>query len=184
MNADEIKVRKVVLTILKIRKYKIFSEEEFMLLDEYLTHKLDDETSKIYIYFPKTPKIGVNVVKQYIKEMKENDVKKSIIIIKDTITAFAKQIFLETPELIIEHFKEEELYVDILKHVHVPEHVLLSDEEKKSVLKIYNCKEHQLQQIKASDAVSRRFGARKGQVFKIVRNSETGGNYINYRIVV
>jgi DNA-directed RNA polymerase I, II, and III subunit RPABC1 len=41
-----------------------------------------------------------------------------------------------------------------------------------------------LPKILGSDPVSKYFGARKGQVFKITRNSESSGKTVYYRVVV
>ena len=65
-----------------------------------------------------------------------------------------------------------------------PKHELITDEEKKELLKIYRAKEIHLPKMLASDPIARYFGARKGQIFKITRGSESSGDYIYYRIVV
>jgi DNA-directed RNA polymerase I, II, and III subunit RPABC1 len=179
--------RKVILNMLKIRKYLIEDPEDFINSEseEFLTHKIDDEDSKIYVFFPKiSNKVGVFTIRQYVREMQENSVDQAIVVVKDSITAFAKQVFIEAKPLVIECFKEKELLVDILEHDIVPKHELLEEEEKKELLKIYKAKEGQLPKMLSSDPVARYFGAKKGQVFKITRVSESSGNYIYYRIVV
>jgi DNA-directed RNA polymerase I, II, and III subunit RPABC1 len=55
--------------------------------------------------------------------------------------------------------------------------------KKKELLKIYKLKEGQLPKMLTSDPIARYFGARKGQVFKITRASESSGEYIYYRVV-
>ena len=182
------KIRKVVLNMLKVRNYKIPETEtgieEFMQTEEQLTNRIDDQEKKLFIFFPKIPKVGVINIRQFIKEMDENEVDHSIIIVKDTITAFAKQIFVEAKPKIIEYFKEEEFKINKLEHKLVPKHTLISDSEKKDLLKMYRSKETQLQKIFSTDPIARIYGARRGQVFKIERISETAGTYINYRLVV
>jgi DNA-directed RNA polymerase I, II, and III subunit RPABC1 len=178
--------RIVILNMLKIRKYLIEDPEEFINSEDeqHLFHKIDDEDCKIFVFFPKiNAKVGVFTIRMYIQEMKDNGVEHAIITVKDAITAFAKQVFVEAKPLIIECFKENELYVDKLNHVLVPKFELLSEEEKKELLKIYKLKEGQLPKMLTSDPIARYFGARKGQVFKITRASESSGEYIYYRVV-
>lgn len=83
-----------------------------------------------------------------------------------------------------EHFLLDELTVNITKHELVPRHIPVSDEEKKAVLEKFRVKESQLPKILQTDAVARYLGLRKGQIVKIIRNSETAGLHIAYRTVV
>jgi DNA-directed RNA polymerase I, II, and III subunit RPABC1 len=181
------KARVVIMNMLRVRNYKLpENEDDFMQSEEYLTYKNSDENDKIYIFFPKIPKVGVGTIRQYITEMKDNNVSRSIIVFRDTITAFAKQAFKEpdAKSLIIEDFREGDLYVDKLSHVLVPKHELLTDEQKKNLLAAYKIKEINLPKMINSDPIARYFGASRGQVFKITRPSETAGKYIIYRIVI
>lgn len=178
--------RKVILNMLMIRGYLIEDPDEFLNSqeEEFLTYKITDENCKIFVFFPKmNAKVGVFTIRQYIKEMQDNKVDQAIIVVKDAVTAFAKQEFIEAKPLVIECFKENELLVDKLEHVLVPKHELISEDEKKELLKIYKVKESQLPKILSSDPIARYFGGRKGQIFKITRPSESSGDYIYYRIV-
>ncbi len=170
--------------MLKARKYTV-SDDLFKCEESYLTHKENDKNDKIYIFFPSGDnKVGVSPVRQYIKDMQANDVKKALIIVKDEITAFAKQKFNTTEGIEIDYFKEDRLLIDITEHELVPKHELLEPDEKRELLEIYNIKEDKLPRILLSDPISKYFGAKKGDVFKITRKSETTGKYVIYRLVV
>ncbi|HHI01554.1 DNA-directed RNA polymerase subunit H [Thermococcus aggregans] len=72
----------------------------------------------------------------------------------------------------------------IFDHELVPEHRILSEEEKEELLKRYRVKLSQLPQIKASDPAVQALGAKPGDVIEIKRKSPTAGVYYYYRIVV
>ena len=73
---------------------------------------------------------------------------------------------------------------NVLEHELVPKHEILSEEEKKELLKKYNITEKQLPIILASDPVVKAIGAKPGDVIRIVRNSPVAGRSVYYRIVV
>lgn len=74
--------------------------------------------------------------------------------------------------------------VNILKHELVPEHVILSEEEKRELLEKYNISEKQLPKILAKDPAVKAIGAKPGDVIKIIRKSPVAGKSVYYRIVV
>jgi len=78
----------------------------------------------------------------------------------------------------------EEKEYDILKHSLVPHHIILSEEEKNSLLQKYKIAPHQLPKIFSTDAAVKAVGAKVGDVLKITRKSPTAGETIYFRLVI
>lgn len=148
-----------------------------------LVEKADDEHNQLFVFFPEDEKVGVKPIKVYTDRMKAEGVANAIMILRVDITPFAKQAVQEMSDSFrIEHFKESELLIDITCHQLVPEHQVLTMNEKSELLKRYRLKDSQLPRIQANDPVARYYGMKRGQVVKIIRPSETAGRYVTYRI--
>ncbi len=91
----------------------------------------------------------LNPLCQVIAErMKSENVSRSIMVIASNLTPFAKQCLLDLmPKIHIEQFTENELLVNITQHVLVPEHRILTREEKQTLLDRYKVKDTQLPRI-------------------------------------
>lgn len=148
-----------------------------------LVEKADDESNQLFVFFPEDEKVGVKPIKVYTDRMRAENVGNAIMVLRVDITPFAKQAVQEMSDSFrIEHFKEAELLVDITNHTLVPEHQVLTPNEKAELLKRYRLKDTQLPRIQPNDPVARYYGMRRGQVVKIIRPSETAGRYVTYRI--
>lgn len=145
----------------------------------------DDPTDQMFVFFPEEPKVGVKTIKTYCQRMQEENIHRAIIVVQHGMTPTAKQSLGDmAPKYILEQYLEAELLINITEHMLVPEHIVMTPEEKKELLERYKLKESQLPRIQQSDPVSRYFGLKRGQVVKIVRPSETAGRYVTYRLVV
>lgn len=196
------RARRTVLEMLRDRGYMVdqsdVEQEEQDFYEKHgnspqrdaltlLVQKRDDPTEQIFVFWPADPKVGVKPIKRYMERMNEEDVKRAILVVQQNLTAFARQALSEIQSaegLTIEQFQEAELLVNITKHVLVPQHIVLTKEEKTILLQRYKMKESQLPRIQLSDPVARYYGLSRGQVVKIIRPSETAGKYVTYRMVV
>lgn len=73
---------------------------------------------------------------------------------------------------------------NVLEHVLVPRHELLSEEEKQEVLKRLGLKPEELPLLLATDPAAQAIGAKPGDIVRITRESPTAGKAIVYRLVV
>jgi DNA-directed RNA polymerase I, II, and III subunit RPABC1 len=195
------RIRKTIGKMLNARGYMVGQNELDLERDAFVEEhgedpqranltmqfpRRDDPADSIFVFFPDEEKVGVKTIKEYAKRMKDESVFRAIIVVQQSLTPFAKQSLLEcqAQKFYIEQFQESELLVNITDHVLVPEHILLSDEQKKTLLDRYKVKETQLPRIQMHDPVARYFGMRRGQVVRIIRPSETAGRYVTYRLCV
>ena len=70
--------------------------------------------------------------------------------------------------------------IDILLHELVPKHILLTKEETEELLDKYQITVIDLPQMFEKDPVAIAIGAKEGDVVKIIRDSHTSVNSVNY----
>ncbi|KEZ41103.1 hypothetical protein SAPIO_CDS7166 [Scedosporium apiospermum] len=145
----------------------------------------EPDCGTIFVQFISSDNMGVSQVKDFIQTVVGQHARVGILITRVPLTPAARK-FIAVAESYaqLECFIEEDLLVNITHHELVPRHVLLSKEEKVALLKRYRLKETQLPRILQKDPVARYLGLRRGQVVKIIRNSETAGRYASYRLCV
>lgn len=103
---------------------------------------------------------------RYCQRMQEENISRALIVVQSGMTPSAKQALVDmAPKYILEQFREAELMINITEHELVPEHVVMTTDEKRELLARYKLKEHQLPRIQQSDPVARYFGLKRGQVF-------------------
>ncbi|VDK82871.1 unnamed protein product [Onchocerca ochengi] len=184
------RVRKTIMQMCHDRGYLVTQEE----LDQTLENFKDTFGDKPSERHPSRNELTVLVAHNddptdqmfaICQQMQEQAITRAIIVVQTGMTPSAKQAIADmAPKYTLEQFLEAELMVNITEHELVPEHVVMTNEEKNELLNRYKLKDTQLPRIQQSDPVARYFGLRRGQVVKIIRPSETAGRYITYRLVV
>lgn len=110
------------------------------------------------------------------------------IIVKNDIneTLTSKLIHLwETDGIFIVMVSIKRLQFNILKHVLVPKHIVISEEEQKRVMKRFNISDKtEFPDISRFDPVAQAIGVRPGDVVKIERPSKTAIISEYYRVCV
>lgn len=86
----------------------------------------------------------------------------------------------------IQIFTYNELSFNIIDHVLVPKHELITNEEDiEDIIDGYRLQSKwRLPHVKESDPISKYYNAKRGSLFKITKPSVTAGAYTKYRIVV
>ncbi|CDW55706.1 DNA directed RNA polymerases I, II, and III [Trichuris trichiura] len=211
MNEDEMetfrlwRVRKTAMQMCHDRGYLVTQEELDQTLDEFkrqfgdrpsenqpsrgdltfLVAHNDIVGEQLFVFFTDEKKIGIKTIKGYCMKLQGEGMTRAIVIGQEGMTPLAKQALMDmAPKYILEFFLEAELMINVTEHELVPEHVVLSNEEKVELLQRYKINESKLPRIQVSDPVARYYGLKRGQVVKIIRASETAGRYVSYRVAV
>ncbi|KUJ17144.1 RPB5 subunit of DNA-directed RNA polymerase [Mollisia scopiformis] len=148
-------------------------------------HPSSPDIGTIWVEFLPDSNVGIKQMRAFAQHLTANNFHTGILITGVNITPAALKIIpAVASETRIECFMEADLLVNITHHELVPQHVLLSKEERTALLQRYRLKDTQLPRIQLGDPVARYLGLRRGQVVKIIRKSETAGRYASYRLCV
>ncbi|GAU26089.1 hypothetical protein TSUD_225520, partial [Trifolium subterraneum] len=163
LSEDEItrlyRIRKTVMEMLRDRGYLVgdfevdMSKLEFrekygdnMKREDLVINKAkkNKTSDQIYVFFPEEVKVGINVLRTYAKRMESENVFRAILVCQSSLTTQSKNFIIEiASKFHMEIFQEAELLVNVKDHVLVPEHQVLTDTEKKTLLERYTLKETQ-----------------------------------------
>lgn len=104
------------------------------------------------------------------------------IILTDNIT---KKTMLQSIQYKnVEVFKKRMFLLNLVDHILVPIHQLLSEQEKIQIRDEYNVEFTKYPKIYITDPISKYYNAKIGDVFRIIRPSNTAGTSVFYRVVV
>ena len=144
------------------------------------TKKKEKETLLVRVILD-TPTVGVEILRNTIKERDNGDFTNAIIIGGERYTYAARR---EAKEMDVELLHHRFLSIDLFLHDLVPEHDIITDKEIEEIEKEYGINREQLPKIKAGDPAAKAIGARPGDVIKIVRESETAGRHVVFRYCI
>lgn len=163
------KVHQTCIAMLTQRGYNIIEND-----DEKMIGEIDNE--KICIFLLIAVKLNVNRIQEYIGMSKALDIKHCVIIYGESVTPVANKVVLNSKDIEIELFNEQELQYNITEHTLVPKHIKLNKEETVEFKKKYGTKIPILYNI---DPISKFYKYNPGDIIKIIRKN----GFIGYRIV-
>ena len=140
---------------------------------------------KLMVIMDTNEKVGIETVRRVIHELM-SDIQVAILIIRKKITPFAQQAIDQLHHGNngrIEVFTFSDLYVNIRQHKFVPQHQVLSKEEKEVVTKSFSANDAVFPKLLKSDPIARYYGLTQGDMIKFIR--KTGYETRNiYRVVM
>jgi DNA-directed RNA polymerase subunit H (RpoH/RPB5) len=202
------KSRKIILELMKKQGYNVedytnFSISEVnamyqnkqldMLLEQAEENTETNRKRKIYIRYYLAKKIADKNIQEMIDDLFNLE---EILTKDDTLMIITKDDLNETLTNVLKHIWEQDsiliviqnikrLQFNLLDHVLVPSHRILSIEEVKKVKLRYNITDHaQFPDISRFDPVAQIIGIRPGQVCEIIRPSKTAITGLYYRTCV
>lgn len=142
-------------------------------------YSIHEGTFNLHIYIPKNKLEKSN--DDYRSFLDNNSDHHRIIVSSIPFTSRIKKFLKEND---IEYFEEAYFMMNIIDHIDVPEHILLPKSEHQKVFDQYNCDKDSMPLILSKDPICRYYGAKNGDMFRIIRNSQASGKTIIYRYVV
>lgn len=162
------------------QKYKDIDSFKAGFVSDYLS--ITDEESKITTYISlKLKSFTSKDFKAIEKDIKNNNVYNILIIISISIgTIVNKFITKMYPTYRIRYMNINDLRIDLPSNELVPLHILINDEDEiKKVLSQLKFKKEDLPKTLESDPVARWYGAKVGDLFKIIRSNKKKKKNIN-----
>lgn len=135
------------------------------------------DTYAIKIIFQKISAISKqSVISEFFKDY---PTQKKIIIARDFNNKIAEHVSKHSTQI----FRESSLLQDIISHRDQPIFELLSPKEAELFKAEYNATDYTTKKLLRSDAITKYYNLRRGDVVRIIRPSPTSGESIDYRIV-
>jgi DNA-directed RNA polymerase subunit H (RpoH/RPB5) len=179
------------LSELTAMKNSIKQVDIFTAFDFEVTKNQDEETCKVMFYLkPSTIKQNTleNIVMEHFEELEDKKNQVLILImngnINDTVRKTVQNLWKKYKEYVI-IYEMKTLLFNIFEHSYVPEHVKLTEDEKKKLYEDMNINDDsQLPEISAFDPVAKALMLKPDEVCKIKRYDIISFENDYYRICV
>ena len=181
MQSRVIKGAKAILETRGYSDIKVVEEEEHL---DVLGSRKNTETKEeesIVVRIPEKEVVGVKVLRDYAKFIKDQGIDHGILLSRQKYTHYAKK---EAREEGIEVFSTNFPFFNLFEHHLVPKHEFANKDEVEQLKERYSIQLEQLPKISVNDPAAQLLGAKSGQVLRITRDSPTAGTFVGYRLVV
>lgn len=185
------KIRQTVLEMLSDRNYNIeniknVDYDEFSIMYEENNYNIIDNDKKIYVIFFKETKTfnkkDLEMITQNAKtEFNENI--KIIIVLKEKYNVPIEKELANALYKNVELFISKDLIFNRTKYNKIPKHIKMNENEITELLDKHKLNKNQLPKILLKDPISKYYGMKSGDIFKIIRFSTSSGEYKTYRYV-
>ncbi|XP_062165641.1 DNA-directed RNA polymerase V subunit 5A [Alnus glutinosa] len=190
--------RRTVLEMLKDRGYAVPASEIELSLQDFRaihgqnpdlerlrisTNLRSDTLKRILVIFCGPSMLKVNNVRNILGQIVNRDTLSGLILVVQNHMTNQALKAVDVFPFKVEIFQITDLLVNITKHVLKPKHRVLTDQEKKRLLKKYNIEEKQLPRMLQKDAISKYYGLEKGQVVKVTYSGEITESHVTYRCI-
>jgi DNA-directed RNA polymerase I, II, and III subunit RPABC1 len=165
---------KTVSEMINQREYKITEDDDDKLIGT------NEKGEQVVVFKQPVIKFNVDRIKEYINILHKMNMNHCIVIYTDSVTSMTKKLVLNSVDIKIELFTQDELQYNVTKHRLVPEHIRLSTDESKLFIEKFGLK-HPV--ILITDPIARFFAYNRSDVIKIIRSTGGGGRFVTYRIV-
>ena len=183
------KSRNTLIEILQQREFNVDDYNEFsineinvMFNNNQLDLLLENNNNKIFVKYYLGKSLRPNNILEIAEDLFNleeilNKTDELLIIVKDDINDSIKNTLIqlwEQQNIFISIISLKRLQYNILNHVLVPEHIIMSNEEKNDIKKQYIIvNDSKFPEISRFDSVATVIGLRPEQLCKIIRSSKT-----------
>lgn len=106
----------------------------------------------------------------------------NMVVVEDVSKKARDDIYFRFPNSQV--FAKEDLLINKVDNNLVPEHILLEPDQVEAFYEEYNVKKKHIAKINSQDPIAQYYNAKPGDIFKIIRPSETTGYVNSYRLVI